>query len=163
MRRPLSSPLTPFWKFVVPALFLAGVLYLLALQCLDKFRNRDGAPLSYGEFGLSLAICTAILAQVFWYAKRLKRVQVDDHDLYVSNYRSEIRIPLTDVCEVNETTGDRRNFFATIDLRQKSAFGQRIVFRPRFRLYWTGLHPVVRELQALGARARGEPGVDRAD
>lgn len=163
MRRPLSSPLTFFWKFVIPTLFVAGAGYVVLVQCLDTFRNRDGAPLSYGELCLSLAVWAAALAWVIGWTSRLKRVEVDDHALYVSNYRSEIRIPLTDVCEVDETSGDRRYFTVRVDLRKKYAFGQRIVFRPRFRLYWSGLHPVTRELHALCKRARGDQGADRAN
>ena len=158
MRRSLSSPLTFTWKFVVPILFIAGSLYIAALQGLDTFRNRDGTPLSYGEFALTLIFCTAISAGVVWFTKRFKRVEVDERALYVSNYWTEICVPLTEVGAVNESTGDRRYFSVAVDLRQASAFGQRIVFRPRFRLYGTGLHPVVLELRALCERARGEQG-----
>jgi len=163
MRRSLSAPLTLVWKFVVPTVFIVGTCYVIVVQCLDTFKNRDGTPLSYGELCLSLAFCAGISAWVVWYTNRLKRVQVDDRALYVSNYWSEICIPLPEVCDVSESTGDRRYFSVTIRLRTMSAFGQRIVFLPRFRLYWSGLHPVVRELQALCERARGEKGVARAD
>lgn len=108
MRRTLSSPLTFVWKFAVPTLFIAGTCYVIVVQWLDKFRNRDGTPLSYGALFLSLAFCAAISAWVVWYTKRLKRVEVDDRALYVSNYCSEICIPLTEVCDVSESTGDRR-------------------------------------------------------
>jgi len=163
MRRTLSSPLTFFWKFAVPSLFAAGIGYAVVVQCLDAIRNRDGTLLAYGAICLSIAVFAAVFAWAVGWTIRLKRVEVDDHALYVSNYRSEIRIPLTDVCEVNETTGDRRYFYVSIDLRKPSAFGQRIIFRPQFRWYWSGLHPAVRELQPLCAQARGDQGAARAN
>lgn len=142
---------------MLPTLLIGGVSYVIVMQWLGKFRNRDGTALSYGELSLAIACSAAALAWPVWWAKRLKRVEVDDRALYVSNYITEVRIPLSEVTVVRES-GSRRHFTLSIDLRNPSAFGKRIVFRPQFRLYWSGIHPVVRELQALCKQARDERG-----
>jgi len=91
-----------------------------------------------------------------WYvvAGRLLVVLVDDRFLYVSNYRKEIRIRLSDVSKVTE------NAFinihpVTIQLSKRTDFGTRITFMPKiWRVFFFGSHPVVAELNELVARAK---------
>jgi hypothetical protein len=77
-------------------------------------------------------------------------VQVDDEALYVSNYRSEIRIPLTDVDHFTESHWSNPST-VTIHLRGLSSVGQRVVFIPKCKFRWWpfGTHPIVSELQAM--------------
>lgn len=102
---------------------------------------------------------TAVVAGVIFAAKKLKRVAVEDGYLYVSNYFTEVRIPLSEVVRVREYagTGAAKEYTTLIiDLQNPCAFGKRIVFLPKPRLYWSGIHAVVRELQGLCDQAREE-------
>jgi len=88
-RRPISSAWTPFYKFVFPAIWI-GFL---------------GFPvLSEGPWILWFLSPLLILGAALYYifVSPLKAVRIDDKALYVSNYRKEIRIPLSDVDKVTE-------------------------------------------------------------
>lgn len=91
--------------------------------------------------------------------KKLKRIAVEDGYLCVSNYFTQVRIPLSEVVRVREYAGTgaaKQYTTLIIDLEYPCAFGKRIVFLPKPRLYWSGIHPVVRELQGLCEQARTE-------
>ncbi len=157
MRRTLSSPLTLFWKFVLPAILIGGAGYIIVMGWRGQLHH-NGTPLSPATLLLVVPGLAVVLAWPLLWAKRLKRVEVDDRVLYISNYITEVRVPLSDVAVVTESD-DRKNFTVNIDLDNRSEFGQHIIFRPRFCLYWSGLHPVARELQALCEKAKSEKGV----
>jgi hypothetical protein len=80
---------------------------------------------------------------------RLKRVRIDAHNIYVSNYVSEVAIPIANICDVTENRW--LNWHpVTVHFREATRFGRSIVFMPRIR--WFGLwrsHPVVAELREL--------------
>lgn len=61
---------------------------------------------------------------------RYKKVSVDDEFLYVSNYRKEITIPVSNISGVTETRWVRTRPI-TIHLKTDSEFGRKIVFMPR--------------------------------
>jgi hypothetical protein len=157
MRRTLSSPLTLFWKLLLPTLLMGGGGWIIVMGWRGQLHH-NGAPLSRATLWLVVPGLALVLAWPLLWAKRLKRVEVDDLFLYISNFITEIRVPLSDVTAVSESD-DRRNFTVNIELGKESAFGQRIIFRPRFCLYWSGVHPIARELQALCKKARSEKGV----
>ena len=98
---------------------------------------------------------TVTFAWLVFLSARLKRVAVDDITLYVSNYLTEIQVLLSEVIHVTEN-GTLKWFLVEIDLRNPTAFGQHIDFRPRLRFYWSGLHPTVKELQERCQHARGD-------
>jgi hypothetical protein len=129
--------MTVIWKFVVPTLMTIGFGYLIILQ---DFGSRNGARLSGGERLAYVVACVGIVGVVLWRAKRLKRVEVENTTLYESNYFTEIRIPLSEVTDI--VAGGGRYFILTAILRTSSAFGQRIVFKPPPRVYWSGAHLV---------------------
>lgn len=161
MRRTLSSPLTFFWKFAATPLLAGGYVWAMAAKWSDGWKHRDGTPVSGGEIAIAIFCLAATFAWLVFLSARLKRVEVDDRTLYISNYVTEIRVPLSEVIEVAES-GTARWFLLGIDLRNPTAFGQHIDFRPRLRFYWSGLHPVALGLKGLVERARGEDGVEQA-
>lgn len=163
MRHTFSSPLTALHKLLLLAVFLGWPCLFAVAYAKSWWRHRDGTPVSSWEW-LGLAVCcVATGVPGVWCATRLRRVLADDRVLYVSNHWSEISIPLT---EVSDVTDDRFFLFylspatVTIQLRHPSRFGSTIVFIPRFRLYWRGLHPVARELKELAEHARSRPGLE---
>jgi hypothetical protein len=99
----LSRGRTPLIKFVIPVVWIgcfAGVTLGLFLFP-HAFRDESGQPPH-----ASMKYWFLILTVVGWYfiyrsCMRLERVAIDDTSLYVSNYRTEIVVPLRDVERVH--------------------------------------------------------------
>jgi hypothetical protein len=80
---------------------------------------------------------------------------MDAKALYISNYMTEITVPLTNVAEV---TGSRwsNTHDVTIRFHTQTEFGPKIVFIPKSQLFLIGRpHPVVAEIRSAVARANG--------
>jgi hypothetical protein len=79
----------------------------------------------------------------------LKRVRIDSTNLYVSNYLTEITVPLKMILDVTEISWINIRP-VTIHFRSTTAFGQQIKFMPTVCLLapWRS-HPVVAELKRL--------------
>jgi hypothetical protein len=92
----------------------------------------------------------------------LKRVEVDDHALYVSNYTTVVRIPLSQVTDVRQSGGPKGLTRVSIALRNPSALGESIEFLPRLSRCWAGMGPAIWELQALCRQLSAQNGVDPA-
>ncbi len=82
----------------------------------------------------------------------LKKVSVDDRNFYVSNYRTEITIPISEIAHVGEFlfSEPRR---VTIKLHHATEFGDKIVFLATYRAFaFLSPHPVVDELVQMTVR-----------
>jgi hypothetical protein len=103
-------------------------------------------------FVLPLLIFGAVVIWIF--VAPLKVVRIDHAALYVSNYRKEIRIPLSQVDDVIDAW--IVNIYPiTIFFRTETEFGRQIVFMPTVRLLGSfGRHPIVDELQDAIRRAK---------
>jgi hypothetical protein len=130
VRRRLSASSTPFWKFIFPA-FWVGPLIVNAILDIGKLSNLYAVtrePLTGRAAGgyAFLLVGSVILCKVLGV---LKRVEVDDSHLYVSNYLEEVRIPLSHVEHVDgpENSSHQR---IKICLRSPTSFGDVIVFMP---------------------------------
>jgi hypothetical protein len=163
MRRTLSSRTTILWSLVLPALLIVGLSLALLLCWLGKMiRGKDGERLSVEglcAFTLMWALTMVGLVRALGV---LKRVEVDDDALYVSNYTTEVRIPLSEVTDVCESGGPKGLTTVSIALRNPSAFGQSIEFLPRLSRCWAGMGPAIREVQALCRQLSAKNGDDPA-
>jgi hypothetical protein len=162
MRRTLSSRTTILWSFVLPTLFIVGLSCGLLLGWLGKIRDDKGEPLiveGLWAFTLMWALVMVGLVRALGF---LKRVEVDDDALYISNCTTELRIPLSEVFAVHASGGARGFTRVSIVFRHPTAFGQSIEFLPRLRQCWAGMDPPIRELQALCDQASARNGVDPA-
>ncbi|OLC37597.1 MAG: hypothetical protein AUH81_05950 [Candidatus Rokubacteria bacterium 13_1_40CM_4_69_5] len=85
----------------------------------------------------------------------LKRVRMDDKALYISNYSTEIVVPLANVAEVTENRWLNIHP-VTITFHSDTEFGPRVVFMPKRRwfAFWSS-HPVVDEIRTTARRATG--------
>ena len=93
-------------------------------------------------------------AWIYWSCGRLKRVRLSGDSLLVSNFRDEMRVPLS---QIERVTGSvlMNPELVWVHFRRPTAFGDRIVFMAPWR--WPSgfsRHPVVGELQRLAAVAR---------
>ena len=147
--RLVSSRVTFWMKFVFPPLWIAGFGAGTVGVWLSDGQPRGPPAAMFLGFWL---VGTAL---IWWSCARLKRVRVDETHLYVSNYRTEVSIPLANVRRVSESRWDRGRP-VTVEFRTPTPFGQRIVFLPKARwVGWFESHPVVAELRELSARAGG--------
>jgi hypothetical protein len=160
-RRRLSSRTTILWSYVLPILLIGGLSCALLLCWLGKITGNDGKHLAVE----GLCVFTIMWAGVVFGLVRalglLKRVEVDDDALYVSNYVAEVRIPLSEVATVRESGGSRDLTRVSVGFHRRSAFGRSIEFLPRLSRCWSGTGPAVRELKALCEQASARNGVDR--
>jgi hypothetical protein len=162
MRRRLSSRTTILWSYVLPALLIVGLSFALLLCWLNKIVGKDGRPMSVEvlcAFTLMWALTMVGLVRSVGF---LKRVEVEDDALYVSNCTTEVRIPLSQVTDVRASGGSRGLTRVSIALRNPSALGETIEFLPRLSRCWAGMDPAIRELQALCRQLSAKNGVDPA-
>ena len=144
----LSSHQTIFVKFVVPGIWTAVV----GLAVLASFIGGDDARPD-GKW-LVLGAWVVGASMFFWSGSKLKEVSVDGRFLYVSNYRDEIVIPLSDIYDVTESFWTNTHPI-TIHLKSRSQFGDKIVFIPKTRMFaFFSSHPVVKELKQLARASR---------
>jgi hypothetical protein len=77
----------------------------------------------------------------------LKKVSVDEDNLYVSNYFHQIVIPLADVEQIKQLRGFNVQP-VIVRLRSSCRFGDSIKFVPQPALHWWwNEHPIVSELR----------------
>ncbi len=155
MKRELSSKLTFVVKIIMPGLwiFFWGVTILVMLIGVD---GRTQPP------PFNFFIAEIVITAIFYFTiMKYKKVSVDEHFLYVSNYSKEIKIPFSDVKDVTEIRLLRGNP-VTIHLKQRSEFGSKITFIPKSKglsKYFQS-HPFVTELKAL-AKINEAAGIGR--
>jgi hypothetical protein len=139
-RRKISSEWTAFYSFVFPATWI--IFFLCVALSLGWPRGWIVTPIMI--FGL---LITYVLGG------RLRVVHVDDRFLYVSNYRRQVQIPLSDVSKITENVLINVHP-VTLHLSTPSSFGTRIRFMPKtWQVFFFGSHPVVAELTELVAKA----------
>ena len=100
----LSSAQTIVMKFVFPVVWIGG--FATATLSLFLFPNSwhgtDGGPPEADMKWFFLFATVVGTVFTWWACVRLKRVRMDDRALYISNYSTEIVVPLANVAEVTE-------------------------------------------------------------
>jgi len=156
MRRTISSAQTFLIKVILPVVwvgvFAAATVFLFAAGATTGSAAAPDPGLPW-TFLLVTLLGTALFA---WTCIPLKRVELDDSALYISNYRTDIMVLLRDVERVTENRWINSHPVA-IHFLHDTEFGTRIVFMPRRRWFaFFSSHPIVAELRAAVARSRGE-------
>jgi hypothetical protein len=160
--RRISSLMTFYFKFLLLPLYLLGIINFLFV-----FGPSD--PLFDTRNIIFIVLYSAAFLGFYaWLGWPLKRVLLDDINkcLYISNYRKEITIPLSQIADVKDFVfSDPRR--VTIYLRKPEIrtqmtsplhageFGNKIVFLVTYRFFggWS-THPIVDELRQLSLTAR---------
>ncbi len=143
-KRELSSKQTFLLKILLPVFFIT-TFTVMTLGMVFRFRTVEFLPL-FIMFPVMIMVGTAAM---YFTVMRYKKVAVDDKSLYVSNYRKEITIPVSNIGDVTEIKWVRTRPI-TIHLKTDSEFGRKIVFTPKmngFRIFAS--NPIVAELKAL--------------
>lgn len=151
--RILSSPATFVLKFVLPVAF-GGLLSVVAIV---MFLTPSGWRSTIDVRDRLWFLGGTLIGTVFivWYVGSLKRVRMDERALYISNYFTEIVVPLTEVTEIRRSLYGSLNP-TTIEFGSPTAFGSSIEFLPAFR--WgslLGSPPVTEEIREAVAKAKG--------
>jgi hypothetical protein len=157
MRRTISSAQTYLMKVIFPVLwigaFSAATMLLFAGG--GGFKDEAGNPPDPSMKWTFLLMTILGSAFIYWTCIRLKRVQLEGTALYVSNYQTEITVPLRDVADVTENRWINIHP-VTIHFHRDTEFGASIVFMPKVRWFaFFSSHPIVAELQAAVARSQG--------
>ncbi len=155
--RTLSSAETFFTKVLFPLLWIGGfaAVTLSLFLAPGLWHGPDAAP-SDPEVKWVLLVATIVsIAFIWWTAVPLKRVRMDENVLYISNYSTEIVVPLVNIAQVTE---NRWLYMhpVTITFHADTEFGSRVVFMPKTRPFdrWSS-HPVVDEIRTAANRVMG--------
>jgi hypothetical protein len=124
--RTLSSAWTFWTKFLFPAIWILAFGY-------GTFLWSGGPPQ------------TSFVFLVVWI---VKRVRMDERQLYVSNYIQEIQIPFSAITEVKQNRWINSRPI-TIYFRDATQFGDKVTFMPKQRIQFWSVDPVVNELKRL--------------
>jgi hypothetical protein len=129
--RTLSSDVTPLFKFALPALILIG------------FGALGVAVAEEGVGSLLLIVLAGAFVSflVHEYLLPLKRVSATAHGLTVSNYRTTISIPFTEIAAVARAY--KPWDIVEIGFRSETQFGRSVMFMAGARFFWLSEHPVV--------------------
>ena len=139
MKRQISSKDTFFYKIILPVfLIICAAIVPSAVYLYDRKNNSVAAVFVFLFLLLSAVI-------VFLMTKASKKLSLDGDVLYVSNYRKEIAVPLSNIEKIL-WFGDVRP--TMIYLKTPSEFGRKINFSPNIMAV-SGLNPIVEELKAL--------------
>jgi len=156
MRENLSSANTFFSKIVFPIFwiggFATGTASLFLMGADTQVDTKQIPPPDMKWIFLAATLAGSVF--LYWGCVRLKRVALDDHAVYVSNYLKEIAVPLQEIECVSENRLINIHP-VTLTFRYETEFGRRVVFMPKVRLFaLLSSHPVVEQLRMASARAR---------
>jgi hypothetical protein len=156
--QPLSSgPATLAYKFLAPyGTMLAAALTVYGLVLAPLL----GAPVTTNVTSPAARAITclaigALAVYQFRFASKLKRVEMDNHNLFISDGARQIVVPLVEVREVTENRWWHAHP-VTIHFRHDTAFGPRVVFLPIMtdQWVWFSRHPVVEQIEHAAGVAR---------
>lgn len=149
----LSSAWTFWAKFVFPVVMLGFGLGATIIIWSNGMVDGSGAtPPAQVKF-VFLGFLIAAMTLIFWTSAGLKRVRIDERQLYLSNYVREIAVPFSAITDVrqNRWLNSRP---VTIYFREATEFGDKATFMPKQRIqFWRFWRPdpVVNELKQLAA------------
>jgi hypothetical protein len=148
--RNLSSAWTFWAKFVLPVGWISGFGTGTMLLWLADFHDRNNAlPPPQMKFAF-LAVWILGSTLILWANAGLKRVRMDERQLYVSNYIKEISIPFNAIIDVTQNRWINSRPI-TIYFRGATEFGDQAKFMPKRFLsfqFWR-IDPIVDELKRL--------------
>ena len=149
-KRDLSSAWSFPYKFVFPIFWISVFGLGTVFLWLDAFHGKNNElPPPTMKFAF-LGVWIIGSAFILWGCAGLKRVRVDERQLFVSNYLREISIPFSAVRDVRQNRWLNTRPI-TIYFRHVTEFGDRATFVPKWHIairFWR-VDPVVDELKQL--------------
>ncbi|QBB69866.1 hypothetical protein ELE36_05500 [Pseudolysobacter antarcticus] len=152
--RTLSSIFTFPTKYIFPVALVVGIGWWVS-HFMDYVTALQKMPIPFRILVPVISLC--LMIYTLWFAYQLKRVRFDGTALYVSNYRQECRIPLTNIEQINERIWIRSHPVRVV-LSQPCDFGTDFTFIPvSSSRFWWNDHPIVAELRNAIALAKNPP------
>ena len=148
-----ARTISPAWtfssKFLFPAILISafgfGTILFWSGGLVDRNSATPPPPqLKFVFLGAWILGTTVML----WANAGLKRVRMDERQLYVSNYGHEIYIPFSSITDVRQNRWKNSRPIA-IYFRVATAFGNKVRFMPKQRIRFWRIDPVVNELKQL--------------
>jgi hypothetical protein len=133
MTTQISSRWTPFYRFGLPMLTIAGIGFGAYTSWLHPERQSlpPGIPPQYGWL-VVVATGALVIAIILIFLGGLKDVVLDGDELVISDTRNEIRVPLTSVEKISgRSLSDPPRY--TITFTDETEFGRRVRFITRRR------------------------------
>ncbi|MGC2237246.1 MAG: hypothetical protein WA584_13875 [Pyrinomonadaceae bacterium] len=150
MKRVISAKDTFFYKIILPVFFLICAAVLPpAIYLYDRNGNFVAAVFVFLFLLMSAAI-------IFVMTKATKKLSLDGNFLYVSNYRKEIIVPLSNIEKILWFSDMRPTM---IYLKTPSEFGKKINFFPNVKATSWKSNPIVEELKELAKIKNDESAV----
>jgi len=152
--RTLSSASTFLAKFVLPAVWITGFGFgTVQLWLGNLVDGHNALPPSQMKF-VFLGVFVLGTSFILWTSAGLKRVRMDERQLYVSNYFREISVPFGEIIDVTQNRWINSRPIP-IHFRDATAFGGKATFVPKWgiRFFWRE-DAVVSELKQLAGLAR---------
>jgi len=154
--RTLSSAWTFLMKFIIPPVWMVGfgigaIVFWLG-NPVDGNHPPPPPQMKFVFLGIWILGTTSIL----WASAGLKRVRMDDRQLYVSNYLKEISVPFGEFTDIRQNRWLNSRPITTY-FRDVTEFGGKATFMPKWRIQslpWRA-DPVVGELKQLAGLAGG--------
>ncbi len=139
----LSSRWTPFYKFVIPLLVLGGMGTGTVVAYLRPKPQTMPPGLRADQEWILMAVAAVIALAVMWWALgRLMRVELDEDELIISNYRTEIRVPLANVAKITGPSLSNPPRY-TLTFEEPTDLGRTVRFIPP--ITWTLMRMKERE------------------
>ena len=136
-------------KIIFPVAWILLFGFATLNMWLGNFHSKGGASVPdfvKWQFLIMWVVATVLL---IWSCVPLKKVRVDAHNIFISNFAKEIAVPLSDIRDVTENRWINIHP-VTIHFKQSTEFGAQITFMPTTRVFGFGSsHPVVQELKLL--------------
>lgn len=146
----VSTNLTLFYKFFIPVFWIVFFGSVTVASLLIPFRYVGDIPAVTFRVIVTVFFLSGVV--VLWFTLlRLKRVEMDAHFVYVTNYFKNVRYPYHNIDRIEVS---RFLFFstATIYLKEVGSFGRSVTFVPSRRLFadFLNAHPELRQTLLAG-------------
>ena len=124
----VSTNLTLFYKFVLPTFWLVFVSAFTVTVWFSASPYLFGYPIFYVRLAATVLLLSGALF-LYWAVMGLKRVELTEDFVYVTNYRKAFRYPWHNVARI-----EQRDYllFHPIDIyfHKPGFFGKKITFLP---------------------------------
>ncbi len=153
----LSSDWTFVYKFLFAPLWIGGFGAGTVAMLVASSHDTTAPGRQENPWATFIVLFLAGTVYLYWTCIRLKAVRMDSGFLYVSNFRKEIKIPLSVVARVSEWRLDNTHP-VFVHFAQPTEFGTSIVFMPKIRWFgfWSS-HPVVDRIRQSAGQGSRHP------
>ena len=145
MKERISSSLTFIEKFIFTSIWSCGFGFGTLAMIISPEKNLNDTALI---FGVTWVLGSAFL---FWCCGRLKRIDISNNNIIVSNYFKIVAIPVKEIDSVTQNLLLNIRPI-TIRLKKETVFGRTIVFMPKYEFRLFSENTVVERLRNLAIR-----------